>query len=355
VDTTTKNRKQTTNNKMSKTTKVTGLFVKRGAKEEIAKRSEYADWKAGKLTKELKAQFTKTQVSQLLAMVERDEALDEENPDEFFKAYESIKADLARAAEHFEAEALAEAEAKAKAEAEKQAKKGKELALVESVKEIQFGEAYAKFTKKFDLGENMNQCVPRGKVTEEDLVGALALGFGLENMSQWVIGDIVCALENMGYENVVIAVCERFKKAYPTVSGYARVSRHVPVEKRDSSIPFTVYREIANARFSESDDKNLQTMHKLIDRAVSEGWGAGDARSHVEAERGVKKDDKKPGLSLFVVSLDNPVTSYFTSEVPKYSESTLIVDLKAKKFLEKKGNKTEWSEFFSDESEKSSS
>jgi hypothetical protein len=325
---------------------------------EFLEKAEYIKDRAFYYTSKLKVEVTDQHIRAILAMVERGEELAPESPNEFFTIYEEISAALA---EHKQAAKQKEAERLANKQAQEQnrlARSTKEAQLIESVKDISMGSAWGSFTEKFDLGKNLNQCLPKGDVTDEELVGALALGFGMENMSQWVIGDVVTSLERLGYENVVVQVCDLYKKAYPTVSGYARVSKAVPANKRDSSIPFSTYKEIANARLHDNPEKNNKAIAGLIEKAVEEKWGVAEARAAVDNKRdrakGAKNGDEpaKKGNDLpqfFVAQLNAPINSYFCKEPPNYSSGTLITNLRTREFLDLSNGKESWVKFPSEE------
>jgi hypothetical protein len=182
------------------------------------------------------------------------------------------------------------------------------LALVESVKQ---GLELSSFTKKFDIGAGMTQCVPRGKVEMKDWVAAFAFGLTLESGAQWIIGDAVVALDNAGHDDVVNQLCANFKKSYSTVSGYARACRAFPAAKRDAALPFTVYREIGNANFGD-DKTNAKKQEAMLEVAKAEGLSSTEVRNRVRNEQG--KDDKSVLPHRYLVL---NVGNYGNSEVKR--------------------------------------
>lgn len=163
--------------------------------------------------------------------------------------------------------------------------KDESLALVQSVNE---GLELSSFTRMFDLGDGMTQCVPKGAATPKDWVRAFAFGLTLESGSQWIIGDSVVALENAGHSDVVTQLCAQFKKSYSTVSGYARTARDFQPFDRDPMLPFTVYREVSNADLPE------KKKFDLIDAAKTEKLSSQEVRGKVREAQG--KEDKMKEL-----------------------------------------------------------
>jgi hypothetical protein len=141
-------------------------------------------------------------IRKLFLMAQNDEYPADDVPDEIVMVFERILSDLEYANE-LEADLddndepeedepeIDEEELHREIECEK-------TQLVNSAQGIELGS----FSKKFDLGAGMTQCVPRGEVTMQDWVGAFGFGLALESGAQWIIGDSVVALENAGHEDV---------------------------------------------------------------------------------------------------------------------------------------------------------
>jgi hypothetical protein len=183
------------------------------------------------------------------------------------------------------------------------------------------------FSKKFDLGAGLTQCVPRGDVTMQDWVGAFGFGLALESGAQWIIGDSVVALENAGHDDVVNQLCSQFKKSYSTVSGYARACRAFPFAKRDAMLPFTVYREIGNADLPEA--KKLD----LLAKAKEEKLSSGEVRDRVKAEQG--KGQAPIGHRYLCLNVSNTSNSEVLRHVPENIEPHhLVIDLTQKSWYD---------------------
>jgi hypothetical protein len=202
------------------------------------------------------------------------------------------------------------------------------LALVESVKN---GLELSSFTQKFDIGSGMTQCVPKGKVEMKDWVAAFAFGLTLESGAQWIIGDSVVALENAGHEDVVNQLCSNFKKSYPTVSGYARACRAFPADKRDATLPFTVYREIGNANFG---DESTKKQNELLEAAKNEKLSSTEVRNRVRHEQG-KEVDKPSGHRFLLLNVGNFSNSEVLRSMPEeVQEHQLLIDLGDKSWFD---------------------
>jgi len=245
--------------------------------------------------------ITETHIKKAWAKLQKNEYLDDGTPDEMLEMYEKMSADWDMALE-LEEERINVANAPVEEPI------NESLALIESVKD---GLELSSFTKKFDIGAGMTQCVPRGKVEMKDWVAAFAFGLTLESGAQWIVGDSVVALENAGHDDVINQLCANFKKSYSTVSGYARACRAFPAEKRDASLPFTVYREIGNANFGD-DKTNAKKQQAMLEVAKVEQLSSAEVRNRVRNEQG--KDDKSVLPHRYLVL---NVGNYGNSEVKR--------------------------------------
>jgi hypothetical protein len=262
--------------------------------------------------------ITLDQVKKLIKMVIRNEYPPDNVPDEVAMVYERIEGDWQEAKE-----LLADAEAPhyepVAQEEPSSVDTEKSLSLVDHAKN---GVELSSFSKKFDLGSGMTQCVPRGDVTMEDWVTAFSFGIALESGSQWIIGDAVVALEDEGHEDVVNQLCANFKKSYSTVSGYARTSRAFPASKRDAMLPFTTYREIGNASLPP------KKMEEMVETAKTEKLSCAEVRSRVRGEQG--KSEVKPHRYL-ILNISNRSNSEIVTELPQNIEPHhLVIDLLGK-------------------------
>jgi len=253
--------------------------------------------------------ITETHIKKAWAKLQKNEYLDDGTPDEMLEMYEKMSADWDMALE-LEEERINVANSPVEEPV------NESLALIESVKD---GLELSSFTKKFDIGAGMTQCVPRGKVEMKDWVAAFAFGLTLESGAQWIVGDSVVALENAGHDDVINQLCANFKKSYSTVSGYARACRAFPAAKRDASLPFTVYREIGNANFGDAKT-NAKKQQAMLEVAKVEGLSSTEVRNRVRNEQG--KDDKSvlPHRYL-VLNVGNYGNSEVKRSVPKKLEA----------------------------------
>lgn len=266
--------------------------------------------------------ITLDHIKKLFNMVQKDQYPGDSVPDEVVLIYEKLygdheyaqelAADMEEPAEEIEVQAVS-----------RESQEG--AALVESVNN---GIELSSFTNKFDLGEGMTHCIPKGNVTMEDWVGAFGFGLALESGAQWIIGDSVVALENAGHEDVVNQLCAKFKKAYSTVSGYARACREFTPEKRDPMLPFTVYRELGNARL-EAGKRDA-----LLEEAKNEHLSSTEVRNRVREEQGKNVDKPAPHRYL-VLNVSNFSNSEVLTKVPdKLEPHHLLIDLQGKRWFD---------------------
>ena len=266
--------------------------------------------------------ITLDHIKKLLQMVQKDQYPGDSVPDEVVLIYEKLAgdyeyaqelaADMAQPAEEIEVQAVSQ-------------QSQQSAALVESVNN---GIELSSFTQKFDLGEGMTHCIPKGNVTMEDWVGAFGFGLALESGAQWIVGDSVVALEDAGHEDVVNQLCSKFKKAYSTVSGYARACREFTADKRDPMLPFTVYRELGNAKLDGGK------RDALLDEAKNEHLSSTEVRNRVREEQGKNVDKPAPHRYL-VLNVSNVSNSEIVTEVPdKLEPHHLLIDLLGKKWFD---------------------
>jgi hypothetical protein len=275
--------------------------------------------------------ITEAHIKKAWSKVTKNEYLEDDAPDEMLEMFEKMSADLSMA-EEMEDERLAVVEEAEEVEVEltedEPIEVNESLALVESVKD---GLELSSFTQKFDIGSGMTQCVPRGSVEMKDWVAAFAFGLTLESGAQWIIGDSVVALENAGHEDVVNQLCSNFKKSYPTVSGYARACRAFPADKRDPTLPFTVYREIGNANFGDESTKKQQ---ELLEAAKTEKLSSTEVRNRVRHEQG-KEVDKPSGHRFLLLNVGNFSNSEVLRSMPEeVQEHQLLIDLGDKSWFD---------------------
>lgn len=311
-------------------------ITEKGATTYIPK-TKYLSSRAAQLSKKpdkggLGVEIPVDTVKALLGIVLKKEELATDASDEHVKAFELITADTESAKEHLE-ELTAVEEEKSKTEAAEQEKKRTyEASLILASKDAK---VISNFNDVFDT-TNRNRCVAKDGVTDEQLVGGLAYGFSLQSYSQWVIGDIVVALEDRGHDNVVIQLCADFKQSYSTISNAARVCRAVKPEERDNyTLPFSTIREIVLANYEDDEKKNIVARKKLLDKAQKGGFDQKEARAAVRIAQGKEESLDAPKSPRYLVGvIANLSTSTFNSEKPKFSEDTFVVDIKTQKYLD---------------------
>ena len=268
--------------------------------------------------------ITEAHIKKAWGKLQKNEYLGDDAPDEMLEMYEKMSADLDMAEEMKEEQVpVVEVELTE----DEPIEVNESLALVESVKD---GLELSSFTQKFDIGAGMTQCVPKGKVEMKDWVAAFAFGLTLESGAQWIIGDSVVALENAGHEDVVNQLCSNFKKSYPTVSGYARACRAFPADKRDATLPFTVYREIGNANFG---DESTKKQNELLEAAKTGKLSSTEVRNRVRHEQG--KDDKPSSHRFLLLNVGNFSNSEVLRSMPEeVQEHQLLIDLGDKSWFD---------------------
>lgn len=218
-----------------------------------------------------------------------------------------------------------------------------EAELVEYARKATFSDAWGTLTKKFDLGKDLNKCVPKGKVTDEDWVGILALGVGMMDLSQWVAGDAVCALENAGHSDVVTQLASDWKVSYSTLSGWARVCRYVKPEDRDARVKFTIYREVFNAKLAETPEDNLKEQQKLLKTAVKEQYTSTEVRNAIKQDKADSEPPKPQKRPYLVIPMNNVTAYTFHTEPQPYDEEgELQINIETGEFLGVQENKMTW-------------
>ena len=274
--------------------------------------------------------ITESKIKEIWKLVASNSYIEDHEPNEIAEMFEKMSADLSMAEEMEDERAATWDRMNGLIEVEVTEDEpiNESLALVESVKD---GLELSSFTQKFDIGSGMTQCVPKGKVEMKDWVAAFAFGLTLESGAQWIIGDSVVALENAGHEDVVNQLCSNFKKSYPTVSGYARACRAFPADKRDATLPFTVYREIGNANFG---DESTKKQNELLEAAKNEKLSSTEVRNRVRHEQG-KEVDKPSGHRFLLLNVGNFSNSEVLRSMPEeVQEHQLLIDLGDKSWFD---------------------
>ena len=274
------------------------------------------------------------EISQLFGIALKGEELADDAAPEHVKMLTHIKTDIEQGKADLASREQAEA-----------AEGSKEAQLIASITEVDDASIASAFSKKFVLGPN--GLVAKGEVTDKDILGALAFAFGSESRSQWMVGDAVVMLEDRGLENVVIQACAMFKRAYPTVSGYARTARAVPADRR-RHLDFTVYQEVACARLEGTDKKVESIREAILAEAEEKLLSAKEVREIVKEKQGKKDKAVKP--DYLIVSKDGEGFAVkLVADEPGYEEGVMVIHLPTRTVLgevEKEGGRLviDWAE-----------
>lgn len=335
---------------MANTQKQPMIFtVQQGRQEVELNETEYKKHMAAMIPKKFKAisKCTTKQVADLLKIARGEDEMDPESPEEWVDALTLITADYDAAIAKLKEAELEAADAAKRADAEANKQVDAEKRIIEIACNTKLSDAMTNVFEKFDMGEGMNQCVPKSgtTVTPEDMATALAFAMNQENYSQWAQGDMVKLLEDEGYENVVVNLSEIFSKGYSTLSGYARVSRAFPPDLRDKALPFTVYRDIGNSRFDEDPDANRKAQQDLLKEAQQKQLNTSEVKQLVKEKTGRDTPASKP--RYMEVAGTSITDIMFHESCPAYTPDAIIIDMMKRKYLDKSGEGEFWAEFAS--------
>lgn len=255
---------------MSKPKVIPELFpLSLDGKVEWVKRGAYAKHVAEIQVIKLKAEIKRAHVEEMLDAIEKggQTELNPEAPKEMKLTFDKVRSDWDEAVVHVED---MEREEQEKKEAEEQEKKEKEEAeekLFLATKDKVVG--LDALSKTFDTGANMDRFIAKKDVTDTELLSALRTGLGMSEFSNWMIGDLVMELENRGQLAVVAKMAESMGKPYSNIYNAAKTARNVPPEKRVKGVSYTIYAELANAKYSDKEDEHKAKMIELVDKAAS--------------------------------------------------------------------------------------
>lgn len=243
---------------------------------------------------------------------------------------------------------------------EVESSKNNELALVSKATEMDFGTGLGEFYQAFDMGVNVNKCIPKGDVSVEQLLSALGLGFVLQQSCQWIVGDIVNELNRRGYEDVVMEVCKRYDKSYSTIYSWSRTCRMFPPSVRDRhvNVPFSTAMAIACSKYADDDATNKKLAQETFKVASEQKWSQSEARKNIRKIQG-KQDkpleiefreeiDKKNTRYLNVMA-NNIAMSWFSSIPHDYSHEIITIDIEKQRYLDKVAGEEVWLPFKSEE------
>ena len=253
---------------MSKTTVVPELFpLTIDGKIEWVKRGQYAKQAAETQAIKLKSEIKKAHVEEMLDACEKGTTeMNPEAPDEMKKTFDRVRSDWDDAVTHVEELAQEEADKKAQEEAEAKEKEEAEATLVAEAKDSSI--SLSDLSKTFDTG-NMDRFIPKKEVSDATLLSALKAGLSMSEFSNWMIGDLVVALEDRKQLGVVAKLAESMSKPYANIYNAAKTARNVPPEKRTKGVSYTIFAEIANAKYSDKPEDHKKKMVELVDRAAA--------------------------------------------------------------------------------------
>lgn len=328
-------------------------YLAKGKVEWVAKK-DYLTRTAEFLTKKLKTAINRAQVEAMLKTVEKGEDLEGEDITAAQKkAFAQIEEDFQNAEANLverqaEADAAAEAE---RIEAEKKAVIEKRLVTV-GTENMKVAENFAGVFKKFDFGANMTQCIPKGEVTDDELLKAFGTMIATENMTNWAIGDLVNALEDRGHENVVIQVCEEVKKSYSNVSNMARTCKAIKPADRHQRLSFTHFSTVATAIFEGKTEKQTDKIRRdLLEKAEEDKMNVAELRAATREKQGKAPDttDKpkkaKAGNKRFlVIPVEAVEEAYYTDAEPDVDyDENIVIDLTDVTMASLNGDSVVWS------------
>lgn len=317
-----------------------------GGDIQFLKRADYCKRTAENFALKLKAEIKRDHVNQCLELLDsgREELPDGDNPEELVKLFEAVSEDYRDAIQKVKDEKQKAEEDKAKKEAQAKEKAEAEEKLFLAVKDERAD--LSSLTRDFDTGgAEMNRFVPKGKVDDAKLLTALNTGLGMSEFTNWMIGDLIVALEDRGQLNVVARLAETRGVAYSKIYNDAKTARAIKPDERQKGVSFTVYREIANAKFTTEQEKDRKA---LIEQA---GEGKFTTQSVREAVRKVQgktppvdflpeEDPKKEFLVVDFNTADiNGAGVQITVGFPKelYEAGSVVIDPKTKSKFVKNG------------------
>lgn len=316
-----------------------------GGDIQFVKRADYCKRTAENFALKLKAEIKKDHVNQCLEHLDNghEELQGEGNPEELVKLFEAVAEDYRDAVkkvkeekEKAEADKLAkEKEAKEKAE--------KEEKLFLAVKDERAD--LSSLTRDFDTGgAQMNRFIAKGTVTDQQLLQALNTGLGMSEFTNWMIGDLVVTLEDRGQLNVVSRLAENRGVPYSKLYNDAKTARAIKPDDRKPDVSFTIYREIANAKFTKEQEAERV---KLIADASEGKYNTQTVREAVRKVQGktpppdlLAEEDPKKEFLVVDLNTDDITKGVQTCiGFPKelYGEGAIVIDPKTKQKFVKNG------------------
>jgi hypothetical protein len=269
-----------------------------GGDIQYIKRPDYARRTAETVALKLKAEIKKDHVMQILTALDGgQQELPGDNPEPIVKLFETVKEDYQAGVQEVKRKEKEAADKKAQDEQAAKEAKDKEDKLFALVKQEQ---PNLEIFGKFDTG-NMDRFIARDGVTTEELLGAYKAGLKLGDFNGWMLGDLVLQLEQRGQTNVMKRIAEDNGTAYSKIYNDAKTARCFPPDKRNPNVSFTIYREYANAHFTDEQKKTAVLLVDEISKgkhtAQSIRVSVRKAQGKTEEKVAPENDDKK----LFLV------------------------------------------------------
>jgi hypothetical protein len=314
-----------------------------GGTIEFVKRSDYAKRTADNFRIKFKSEIKQDHVTQALGAIDGGQReLTGENPEEFVKLFATVLEDYEAGVDEVKRLNKEAADKKAADEAKAKEKAESENALYLDVKDTKSD--FSTLAKNFDTG-NMDRFIPNEDATAEDLFAALNSSFSMAEFTSFMQGDLVCALQDRGLENVVSKIAEAKNIGKSGLYNKAKTCRAIPPEKRNG-VSYTILSEIATAKFSkEQEPKKLE----LLDRALSGKVNTTEARAEVRKIQGKVEPEKKApeededfdflviDLQTDDINLGVQTTTGFPKE--RYEAGALVINPKTMKVFAKNGFK----------------
>lgn len=314
-----------------------------GGNIQFLKRADYAKRTAENYGLKHKVDMKKDHVTQMLDALDKGTTeLPAETPEDFLNLFNIVSEDYIAGIEEVERLKQLEADKLAKEEADKKEKAEAEEKLFLAVKDK--NPNLGDLAGKFDTG-NMDRFIAKADVSTEDLLGALGTGLKLGDFNGWMIGDLIVELENRGQLAVVARLAEEKGESYSKIYNDAKTARAIPPDQRRKNVSFTIYREVANAKFT--DDQKKKGLPALLADVAEGKHTTQTVREAVRTLQG-----KTPPADLlpeedpkFVFLVLDPNTGDLTKAIqttvgfPKdlFSEGSVVVNPRTKEYFVKNG------------------
>lgn len=324
-------------------------------KTHFVKRGDYIKHASQKASIKHNAEVTKEHIKKFLEGIEegKKEIVGEDVPKAFTDTFEDTKKDWDAAVAQVELLARQEQEKKEKEESDKKEKAAKEEELFNEVKDE--SASLADLSKAFETGDNMDRFVPKGKVTDAQLFGAFNASLQLGEFNNWMKGDLIIELENRGHLNVITRMAEAKSVPFQSLYRCAKTAKVVKPDDRKPGVSFTIYCEIALAKYSDKPEDNTKLLNGLLAKAEKGEFNTQTAREAVKKAQGKKPDaivlpEEDPKKCFLVVDPNAEIgqMAVVHTGFPKdlFAEGAIVIDMKAgKRFAEngfKKAAEARW-------------